>query len=81
MNSHELAKLLLTLPDLPVATHANNHTYKSGNDVNSHGQLKVGLLETYGGQHIVIGNMSRMNINKPNWFISSMLHGEAPQEW
>lgn len=26
MTSHELAKLLLTLPDLPVATHANNHT-------------------------------------------------------
>jgi hypothetical protein len=79
MNSHDLAKLLLTLPDLPIATHANNHTYMSGNDASSHGPLKVGLLETYGGQHIVVGNMSRMRINKPNWFVSRMLHGEAPK--
>lgn len=81
MTSHELARLLLTFPDLPVATHANNHTYMSELDKNSHGPLKIGLLETYGGQHIIVGNISKRNINSLNWHISEMLHGEAPEEW
>jgi len=83
MTTHELARLLLSLPDLPVATYANHHVYMSGLDQRSHGPLKVGLLETYGGQHIVIGNIPRMNLNPPNWYISKMLHGDIwePPAW
>lgn len=81
MNSHELARLLLTLPDLPVATHAHNHTYASLEDAGSHGPLKVGLLEHCAGQHIVIGDISKLNINYPNWWVVTMFHGDAPQEW
>lgn len=77
MSSHALAGLLLTLPDLPVATHANNHTYMSKNDERSHGKLGVGLLETYGGPHIIIGNPWKRDINGPNWHISEMYLGEA----
>lgn len=81
MKSHELARLLLTLPDLPVATHAHNHTYSSGAQENSHGPLKVGLLAHYSGKHIVIGDISKRNINAPNWRITEMYHGDAPEEW
>lgn len=81
MNSHELAKLLLSMPDLPVATHANGHTYMSHTDKNSHGQVKIGRLESYGGPHIIIGDISKMNINAPNWYVSEMLYGDAPAEW
>lgn len=77
MLSHDLAKLLLEQPNLPIATHANNHTYMSETDRDTHGSVKVGLLETYGGRHIVIGNFFHMDINKPNWFVSKMILGEA----
>jgi len=77
MNSHDLARLLLTLPDLPVATHAHNHTYASGGDGGTHGPLKVGLLKHYSGDHIVVGNISKMDINPPNWYVSAMFYGEA----
>jgi len=78
MKTHELAKLLLTLPDLPVATSACGHQYMTRLMSQSHGPLKVGLLKTYGGDHIVIGNILEMNMNRPNWFVSEMLHGTAP---
>ena len=81
MNSHELAKLLLTYPDLPVATHAHNHTYLSATDRWSHGDLKIGVLGGACEKHIVIGDISKMNINKPNWYVEEMLHGHAPAEW
>lgn len=81
MTSHELARLLLTMQDLPVATHADNHTYMSGLGHQSHGPLKIGRLHTYSGDHIVIGNISKRNINKPNWYVVEMLHGDAPDEW
>jgi hypothetical protein len=81
VNTHELARLLLSLPDLPVATHARNETYGSAMDASSCGPLKIGLLKTYVGDHIVIGDISRMNLNAPNWFVSEMLHGDAPWEW
>lgn len=81
MTSHELARLLLEMPDLPVATHAHNHTYMSGVNEHTHGSLKIGRLETYGGPHIVIGDISKRNMNKPNWYISEMLHGAATEEW
>lgn len=77
LGSHALAKLLLSLPDLPVATHANNHTFAEVSD----GKVSVGLLRHYSGQHIVIGNISKRNLNKPNWYITEMYLGDAPEEW
>jgi hypothetical protein len=81
MLSHELAAILLASPNLPIATHANNHTYMSGVDAVSHGKLKVGLLHTYGEDHIIVGNISKRNINGENWHITDMIHGDAPEEW
>lgn len=75
MLSHELARILLENPNLPIATHANNHTYMSENDKYTHGMLKVGILETYKGKHIVIGNFGSLNINKPNWYVSELIRG------
>jgi len=82
MTSHELAKILLAAPDLPVATHALNRTYMSAVDSICCGDLKVGILQTYGGEHIVIGNIGKKNINPPNWYVSSIIHGnDTPDEW
>jgi len=81
MTSHELARVLLSNPDLPVATHAHNHTYMSGIHARTHGALKVGILETYGGQHVVIGDISKKNINPPNWYVSEMIVGDAAVGW
>ena len=67
MTTHELAQRLLDGPDLPVATHANNHTYMSGVDPD---RLRLALLHTYGGDHILIGNPYREDINRPNWYIT-----------
>jgi hypothetical protein len=70
----DLIKILQKLPPtLPIATHANNHTYMSGND---DGSLKVALLKTYGGDHIIIGNFYKRNLNKPNWYITEVFEGE-----
>lgn len=77
-SSHELAKLLLSLPDMPIATHANNHTFISSTVGCG---FKIGRLETHDGPHIVIGNISKLNINKPNWYISEMYLGKVPEEW
>lgn len=64
MNSHNLAKLLLSLPDLPVATYSHGHTYSSRGQEKSHGPLMIGLsslgyIRTDGdpAEHIVIGDM------------------------
>jgi hypothetical protein len=83
VNSHELAKILLAGPDLPVATHAMDSDYLSSLKAHghSHGPLKVGMLESYAGQHVVIGDISRRNLNDENWRISSMSAGDAPEEW
>ena len=77
-SSHELAKLLLSLPNMPIATHANNHTFMSNGDQCG---FKIGRLESSFGPHIVIGNISKLNINKPNWWISEMYVGKVPEEW
>lgn len=79
ITSHELARILLANVDLPIATHANNHTYISGVDSRTHGSLRVAILETYGGQHILIGNPWRDDINPPNWYISSHLNTSVEQ--
>jgi len=81
LSSHELARLLLELPDLPVAVHANNATYSSASDGKSHGELNICLLSHYAGEHIVIGNISKRNINGLNWRVKEMFVGDAPEEW
>ena len=75
MNSHELAKVLLEAPDLPVALHVNNHTYITIADRVTHGPLRVGVLESYAGQHVIIGNFFRHDLNPPNWFVSTVIVG------
>jgi hypothetical protein len=81
VTAHELARLLLTLPDLPVATYALDRTYMSNVDRKSHGPLRVGRLENYENRPcIIIGNLSKRNINRPNWYVSKMYLGEAPEE-
>lgn len=64
--------------DLPVATHANNHTF-----ADTHYDMRVGFLHQYDGDFVCIGNMSKMNLNEPNWYLTRMLDGkrELPQEW
>jgi hypothetical protein len=51
VSAHDLARALLEGPDLPVATHANNHTYSSldGNL----GKMQVRRI----GEQIHIGNL------------------------
>ena len=68
MTSHELAKILLANDDLPIATHANNHTYASG-ESRICDCTRVGKLKHYAGEHIIIGNMNRKALNSPNWYI------------
>jgi hypothetical protein len=53
MTSHELARVLLSLPDKLVSTHANNHTFNSDPGWSGWGELKVRELDT----HIMIGNL------------------------
>lgn len=77
MTAHELANLLLSLPDLPVATTALNHTAVS----TTGDGIKVGRLYHYTGDYIVIGDISKRNINRPNWYVTKMYHGDAPEEW
>lgn len=55
MNSHDLANLLLTLPNKEVATHANNHTYTNRD---THGPLRVALIN----EQIVIGNLRNCKV-------------------
>lgn len=80
-SSHELARILLTLPDLPVATEALNSTYMSKADERSHGPLRVGRLVSYAGDHILIGNITKRQLNPPNWYVSEMYVGDAPEQW
>lgn len=68
LSSHELAKILLTLPDLPIATFANNHLADKNNRFN------IGILDHYAGQQLVIGNGVNNCQNKPNWCTSKILY-------
>ena len=70
MNSHNLAKILLTLPDIPMATHADGHDWFS-----SEGDLIVGMAKRWDGDFIMVGNMGRMDLNSPNWYLSRVLYG------
>lgn len=81
MNSHDLAHLLLSLPNLPVATQALNHTYMSEYDRAEHGPLKVGRLYTSKGDHLIIGNINKKRINPPSWYVLEMYLGLAPDSF
>lgn len=75
MTSHELAHKLLELPDLPVATEASGYVVTPGD---GHGcYLKIALLTHYERDYLLIGSIHRMNLNAPNWFVSTIFHGEA----
>lgn len=74
MTSHQLARILLSEPDLPVATHADNNTAHRD-------EIRVGILHQNDGDRIVIGNMSKKNLNRPNWYITRMITGDLPEEW
>lgn len=45
MYSHALAKILLEQPNMPVAINLYNHVYLSLDHHNSHGPLKVSLID------------------------------------
>ncbi len=70
-------------PEMLVATHANNQTYMVGSDEETHGRLRVGLLQCSDGPHVVIGNVSRKALNLPNWHVERELDGggEIPDDW
>lgn len=76
MKSHELAKNLLELPDKDVALSVFGHLYSSEANKQSHGALKIGLLEHYGGQHIVLGNIREESDRGDNYHVSKILYKE-----
>jgi len=70
MKVKDLIKILETVDqELPIATHANNHSYFSVADEQSHGKLKISLCHNYSGNYILIGNQSAKNLNASNWHI------------
>lgn len=70
-------------PKMLVATHANNHEYIVGKDERTLGRLRVGLLRSSEGPHVIIGNISRRALNPPNWYVEHELDGggEIPHDW
>ncbi len=79
MTVRQLIAILSTCPqDLPIATHADNHTHFGKTY-----PVRVALLSTYAGQHVVIGNLSKRALNPPNWFVTKELDGAKPlnEEW
>jgi len=57
VTSHELAKRLLGLPDLPIALMLYGHSYAYKAHRDSHGPISVGLADSYAGEHLVIGGL------------------------
>ena len=71
MNAHELARILLTGPDLPVQTFANGHATAIFDT------MKVGVLSLGDRQsRIVIGNFEYREMSAGT--VSEMLAGDAP---
>lgn len=84
MTVGELREILAGLdPELPVGTHANNSDYFSGADERAHGPLRVVRCRHYAGPHVLIGNVSKRNLNGPNWQVVAELDNgpELPEEW
>lgn len=62
MTTHELAHILLTLPDTKLALGANNHTtwFETG-DHTSNDLIHISNLDTYDGPRIIVANYHRSN--------------------
>jgi 1-acyl-sn-glycerol-3-phosphate acyltransferase len=67
MTAHQLARRLLELPNLPVATSALGNIYFSVDRL-AQGDLWLGRMHHYAGPHLVIGSF--VNDNKPNWYLT-----------
>lgn len=63
---------------LHIATHALNTT-AAGSDAT----MRVGLLHHYTGDHVVIGTITKRDINGKNWHVAEMLDGgpPVPRDW
>lgn len=90
MKVAELIEILKTCdPEAHVATHANNHTYyhRDPPDYYPYDPLRVCELSIgYVGRQehqVVIGNVSKRNVNKPNWYVTKEFDGgkRLPDEW
>jgi len=60
--------------DLPLAIHYS-HTWIYQEHRKTHGPIRVALLKTDKGHHLLIGNIGRRAINPPNWFVVKELDG------
>lgn len=79
MRSHELAKILLALPDLQVATHANNHCFAPLQGQER--EFAVAHLKKGESEFVVIGNMGRTETSLPLEYIDEVYHGRIMKRW
>lgn len=84
MTSHELAKILLENEDMLVATHANNHTYAE-KGLWGKNEFRVAILKkkfhSDSERFIIIGNVTRKEINAPNEVVVDEIYGRIPDNW
>lgn len=79
MRSHDLARFLLALPDLPVATHACNHSdFALEHDPT---RMRVTLCRHYTEPHVMIGYVTRRKLNFPNYWITDSLGAPLANDW
>ena len=65
MKVKQLIEILKTVNgELPIAVHANNHTYESGVWNDEDKSTKISLMKHYAGDHILIGNQPH-ELEKP----------------
>ena len=74
ITSHQLARILLDLPDLPFCSSAHGSTYSERMNGCSHGPLMIGVLQSYAGDHIVVGDMLERIDNGANWKVKEILY-------
>ena len=68
MNAHQLAALLLAGPDLPVAIGSQySMVWISQAHTLTHGEVRVGRLDSYTGPHVLIAVGSTKIDNGKNW--------------
>jgi hypothetical protein len=79
---NKLAKEEPELLDLPLATHALNHTYSSGGDA-LWSNFRVVVLHHYTGDHLAMGDFSKRMVNHPNYYVTREVDGykRIPDEW
>lgn len=73
MKSHDLARMLLDAPDLPIAFAAMGHMYASDCHLKTHGPIGIGIVETRFGPHIVVGNEHDTSGRNENFNISEVI--------